>query len=272
MKKVILIGGLVLIVVVGAVAYFFLSGLNELVRTAVEKAGSEVTQVKVTLDKADVELTAGRASLSGLEVGNPAGFQTARAFSMGSISVTIDPATVTKDPVVIKEVAITDPEVTYELGPDGSNIDAIKKNLARYQTGEKKSESEGPKVVIENLYVRGGKVNISAVPLGGKSMTAALPEIHLQDIGKDKGGADPGQVAEQVMAALTNRVGGLVAGLDISSVFQGVSNVPESLKGLAGGAVEKAGEATKGVTEGAGEAVKGVGEGAGEAVKKLFGD
>ena len=94
MKKVLMIGGAVLIVVIVAVVYFFFAGLDGLVKAAVEKFGSEVTQVEVTLDKAEVTLTEGRAVLRGLEVGNPAGFETDAAFKMGSISVTIDAATV----------------------------------------------------------------------------------------------------------------------------------------------------------------------------------
>lgn len=268
MKRGLLIGGAVLIVVIVAAVYFLIAGLDELVRAAVEQAGSKVTQVEVTLDKAEVKPTEGRAALRGLEVGNPAGFRTDNAFKMGSINVTIDTATVTQDPIVIKEVVVAGPEVTYELGTEGSNIDAIKRNVERYGSGEKKAEAEGPKVIIENLYVRDGKVNVSAVPLGGKSMTASLPEIHLKDIGKDKGGASHGEVAEKVMAALTSRVDGFVSGLDLSGVFEGVKDVPKALEGLAGGSMEKAGEAAKG----AGDAAKGVGEEAEKGLKKLLGD
>ncbi len=267
MKKGLLIGGGGLIVVIAAAVFFLVAGIDELVRVAVEEVGSEVTQVEVTLAKAEVAPTEGRAVLSGLRVGNPAGFETDSAFSMGAISVTIDAATVTQDPVVIKEIVITGPEVTYELGSDGSNIDAIKKNVARFGAGGEKADSEGPKVVIEHLYVRGGKVNVSAVPLGGKSMTVPLPEIHLQDIGKDEGGASHGEVAQEVLAALTDRVGGFVTGLDLGGVFDGVKDVPDALKGLAGGAVDKAKDVGKSVTKGAEDAIKG----AGDAAKKLFG-
>lgn len=276
MKKALIIGGGVLVVVIAAGLFLAVAGLDDLVKTAVEKGGSEATQVKVTLDKAEVKLTDGKASLSGLVVGNPEGFKTDNAFELGAISVTIDPATVTNDVVVIKEVVITAPKVTYELGAGGSNIDAIKSNVERLAGGGGSSSSsseEGPKVIIEHLYVRGGEVHVSATALGGKTMSSPLPEIHLTDIGKDKGGADSGEVASKIMAALTSEVGGFVGNLDISSVFEGVANVPDSLKGMAGGAMDKVGETLKGVTSGdaatgAGDAVKD----AGGALKKLFGN
>jgi len=132
MKKGLLIGGALLIVVIAGAVFFLIAGLDELVRAAVEKSGSDVTKVSVTLDKAEVAPTEGRAALHGLVVGNPAGFKTDNAFKMGSISVSIDTATVTKDPIVIKEVVIAGPEVTYELGAEGSNLDAIQKNVESF--------------------------------------------------------------------------------------------------------------------------------------------
>lgn len=268
MKKGLLIGGAVLVVVIAAAVFLMFAGLNDLVKAAVEKAGSQATGVKVTLNKADISPTQGRATLSGLVVGNPAGFKTDSAFKMNAISVTIDVASVTKDPIVIKQVVVTDPIVSYELGDKGSNIDVIKNNVSGPGSAAgKKSESQGPKFIIENLYVRGGKVNVSAVALGGKSMTASLPEIHLKDIGKKKGGASQAEVAESVMAALTKRIDGFVSQLDLSGVLKGVEKVPDALKGIAGGAGKKAGAAA----EGAGKALQGVGEGAEGAVKKLFG-
>lgn len=272
MKKGLMIGGVLLIAIVAVGAYVLLTGLGDIIKVAVEEGGSKVTQVDVSLGKADVSLGDGTASLQGLKVGNPAGFKAPSAFELGAISVKIDTATVTQDPVVINEVVVNAPKITYELGSNGSNIDAIKQNVEKYTGGSSQASSDsgqsGPKVIIENLYVRSGEVNITAAALGGKTMSANLPEIHLKDIGKDSGGAGPGEVAEKVMTALTGKVSGLVSGLDISGIFEGMTNVPDSLKGLAGGAGEKAGEMMKGVTGGAGDAVKG----AGDTMKKLFGN
>ena len=223
MKKGLFIGVGVLVVVIAVAAYVLFAGLDDLVKTAVEKGGSAATKVDVTLDKAQVKLSDGSATLTGLKVGNPPGFKSGSAFELGSVSVKIDTSTVTSDPVVIKEVVVQSPKVTYEMGPNGSNIDVIKKNVEQMAGGGGSSQSsgEGKKVVIENLYVRGGSVGISATALGGKTMTAALPEIHLKDIGKDKGGADASTVAAEVMAALTSRVNGFVSGLDLSGVLKG---------------------------------------------------
>ena len=51
--------------------------------------------------------------------------------------------------------------------------------------------------MINNVIVKDGKVNLTMAVLGGKQITAPLPDIHLKDIGKEKGGATPAQAFEQ---------------------------------------------------------------------------
>ncbi len=113
------------------------------------------------------------------------------------VSLHVDTGTVTGKTVVIKEIVVDKPAVTYELGADGSNIDAIAKNVDAYMgggggAGQKGEKSGGPKLIIENFYVRGGTVNVSATILEGKTLSAALLDIYLMDIGKEDEGATPG--------------------------------------------------------------------------------
>jgi hypothetical protein len=86
-KKGLLICGGVLIVVIAVGVYWFASNLNSLIKSAVETYGSEITKAEVTLDKVEISPTSGAGMLSGLKMGNPAGFKTDSAFSLGQISV-----------------------------------------------------------------------------------------------------------------------------------------------------------------------------------------
>ena len=244
MKRWLLIGGgLVggLVVVIAIVLYFVVSSLDSIIKAAVEKYGSEVTQVDVRLDRAKVSITSGEGALRGLTVGNPSGFETDRAFSLGEISVALDVGTVTQNPVVIKEIVIVAPEVTYELGSGGSNIDVIQRNVKAYGgTGKGKSkekaapkedDQEGRKLIIQHLYVRKGKVNVSAAMLKGETMSAALPDIHLKDIGKQKGGADPSEVVEILVRAISQSSVKAVGTLDLNKL---VGSATESVAGMKG--------------------------------------
>ena len=71
----------------------------------------------------------------------------------------------TMDTIVVEEVMISAPEITYEIGSNGSNIDAIQSNVEKVAGGSGSSDSsssgeDGPKVVINDLYIKGGKINI----------------------------------------------------------------------------------------------------------------
>lgn len=273
MKK-ILIGLAAIAVIVAGGLFYIWSNLGSLIKTAVEEAGSEVTQVSVTLNKVDVDnLTDGQAAIRGLTVGNPSGFQTDFALKLGEVSVKVDPSTVTSDVIVIKEVVIAAPEVTYEFGSGGSNIGTIQKNVEKAAGGASSGgsssgggDSEGPKLVIENVYVRDGKVNVSADFLKGQTTGASLPNIHLKDIGKEGGknsGASPAEVAQMLIAAISKAATGAVGNLNVGAIKDALG---KELGGAAAGiqkSLEKGGDAGKALKEGAGEAEKGL--------KKLFG-
>ena len=277
MKKVLLVGGGVAafaLIGVIAVVVFVLTSLDGLIQQAIETHGSEITKAKVTLADVNIDLTSGQGSLSGFKVGNPAGFNTPSAFQLGNISVTLDTDTLSQDPIVIKEIVITAPDITYEVGGDGSNLDALQSNVEAYmaqfdsgEPAEPADEGEGPKLVIEDLYINGGTVNVSATFLGGKSLTTPLPDIHLEDIGKEDDGASPGQIAEEIFASIKDSATGAVSGLGVEGLVSGagemLEGVTEGAGDLLGGVTEGSGDALEGVTEGAGEALEGVTEGLG---------
>ena len=124
MKRGLVIGGGaigVLIIVIAGVMTFLVFNLDSLIKEAVEKFGSEATRAEVKLNEVEISLTSGAGSLSGLKVGNPTGFKTPSAFEMRSISVKLNVDTVGQDPIVIKEIIISEPQVTYELV--GTNTD-----------------------------------------------------------------------------------------------------------------------------------------------------
>ena len=262
MKKVLWIGGgavAVIVAVIVAVAIYVYSSLDDIVEAAIERFGSAATKTEVAVDGVSISPTDGKGSLSGLSVGNPAGFSGNNAFELGAISLAVDTGSVTSDVVVINEIVVAAPVVNYEFGDGGSNLDVIKANVNAYAKsfggGGSGAESGGEtKIIIENLIIRDGEANVSGGLLGDKSVGTAIPSIHLKDIGKEKGGASPAEVAERIIDSLTASVTGAVGKLDI--------------EGLAGGVIEGTSGAVEGVTKGATEGAEGVGG----AVKKLFGD
>ncbi len=264
MKK-ILIGVAVLVVIVAAGAYFLLGNLDAIVKAAVEKIGSDLTQTRVTLDDVDIEETSGRGVFRGFRVTNPDGFSDDDAFKFEEVSVTIDATSILSDPVIIKEIVIVGPEVFYEFGDDGTNLDRLSKNVQSKAGSGGGGESGGPKFVIENLYLRDGKVTVRA-PLLNEKISLPLPTIHLTDIGKEGRGATPGDIADQMMEAILAGAGSAVssANIDIGALTESAGELAKDAQRVleeAGGDIAKeAGDAIEGV----GDAVKGIFESIGK--------
>jgi hypothetical protein len=254
MLKKIAIGVVVLLLLIAGGAYYLFSNLDSIIKAAIEKYGTAATQAEVKLDSVKISITSGEGALTGLTVGNPKGFTTPQALSLGLISVKLDTSSVTGNgPIVIREIVIERPQVTYEVTNTGdSNLQAIQKNTMTYAgasggSGGSSNTSGGSgggqerKVIITDLYVRDGQIGISATLLKGKALSSPLPTIHLTNIGKDSGGASPAQVAQQVLGSITASAS-KVASVDLSkelgslkdAVGSGGAGVTDEVKGLLG--------------------------------------
>ena len=215
MKKLMIGLGLVIVILAGGLFYL---GQNapKIIQAVIEDQGSTVTQVSVNVADVDLSIADLKAGVRGLVVGNPAGFSTDHAISLAEISVQISPDS-SADLIVVDEIVISAPEITYEIGSKGSNIDAIQSNVEEF-IGPDTDAAAGPQVVINNLYIRDGEINVSAPFMGGKTLTTGLPEIHLTDIGKETDGASPAEVADQIISSITKYASSAAGSIDLSSL------------------------------------------------------
>jgi hypothetical protein len=258
--KKILIGVAVLIVILGIGAHYLGTNLDSIVKSAVEKYGTAATQTHVRLSGVKILVSSGEASLSGLSVGNPQGFATDKSLYLGNISLKLDTASIRgTGPIVIQDVTIEKPQVTYEINNSGeSNLQTLARNAQSYAASFSGKEKEtakasgeankksGRKIVIDNLIVRDGQITITQAALQGKQLTAKLPLIHLTNIGKSEGGTTPADVSEKILGAITNEAA-QVAGNEMAKELRSK--------------LEKAGE----------DALSGAAGGVGNQIKGLFG-
>ncbi len=274
MKRWLMIGGgvvVVLVLVVVGVLFFVVANLDSVIKAGVENLGPRVTQTDVRLDDVEVSPRSGQGALRGLFVGNPAGFEAPSIFELGEISLEIDVATITGDTVVVREIVIAAPKITYELGPNGNNVDALRRNVEQAvgdgtggsdggggdASGGQQDEAAQRKVIIENLYVRNGQIDVVATALPGQSLGTTLPDIHLTDLGKDTGGAAPAALVDEIIAAVTQQVGVAIAEIDLEELV----GVPEEAVDLLRGALEGGGEGAEKTLQdlgGAAERLKGL--------------
>ncbi len=282
LKKLFITIGVLAVVVVVSV-YMLTSNINSIVKTAIEEGGSRVTGVQVRLDKSNIDLANARGALFGLSVANPAGFNTARAIKFGAIGLELGSGSTTRL-LVIDKVVIDGPEITYEIGITGSNIDAIQDHIDEYTSlpslpGEKiaslplpgvsddissSNDSIGPKLWIKDLYINNAKLNVSASLMQGKTLSTTLPDIHLEDIGEQGGGAGVGEVADEIMAAISKHAGSAAGSLDLGQL--GLSDWGKNLEGVTKGATDTLEKAGSGATDALGSGLKD----AGDTLKGIF--
>ena len=215
MKKVLGVVGVLLVVVVVALVVLA-SQSGSIIKTAVEELGPEITGTEVTLSSVDVSLLGGQAGIKGFVLGNPKGFKSDSLIEVGEVDVALDLQSLSSDTVRIKHIIIDGAELTYELSTKGSNVSALQKNIER-NTGStdaaEESAAEGSdaesatKVIIDQVLIKGTKINLAASLLQGEGASLIVPDIELNDIGKDDGGATPAEVANKIFGVLNKAVG-----------------------------------------------------------------
>ncbi len=219
MLKKILVGVLGLIVLVAVGIFLVGSNIDSIVKAAIEKYGTEAAQAETTLKKVSLSATNGEGSLEGFVLGNPEGFATKEAIRVDKIAVKLDTKSIMgKGPIVVLDVLIDAPQVTYEMAGKGeSNLQKIQDNVSSYANkltrdaentaGKPKEETkeESRKIVIKNLVIRNGQVKLSHELLKGDNLvTAKIPFIQLVNIGEGRGGATPADIANAVLDRLTS--------------------------------------------------------------------
>lgn len=238
MKRIALIILLLLLVAAGATVFFLYSSLDAIAKAAIEKIGSDVTGTPVRVDKVKISPMNGEGSLRGFRIENPEGFHRSSAFQFDEISMKLNMATITKDPVVIEEIVIEHPQIRYEIGARETNVGRIQKNVegrsAQQAAPAGKQSAKGPRVLIRNLHFRGGQVTVAHTALLQKGLSASLPDLHLTDIGgAGQGGATPADLAVQIFKGLMSSVTQTVSKLDIGALGQ---TLTEGVKTLGDGA------------------------------------
>lgn len=216
MKKILIRGAIVVVILAVVVVVAIVMTLDSAIKKGVETFGPQVAQVPVTLDKVSLSLFSGNAALQGLAVGNPEGYKTTNAMSLGLASVTISPGSIFSDKVVVKSIRVEAPKVTFEFGPGGSNLQRIQKNLEAFSGGSStnaqpagtsapaQTETKpGKKLQVDEVVITGGTVTLGAAMLGGKIIEAPLPEIHFEKLGQGPEGITGAELGQIILSKIT---------------------------------------------------------------------
>ncbi|MCX6924559.1 MAG: AsmA family protein [Verrucomicrobia bacterium] len=224
MKKIIvrLVIALLVVVILAMLAVGLF--LDRAIKTGVETFGPKLAKVDVKLQSVSLSLLSGSGTIKGLVVGNPAGFKTPSAISVGTASLSLKPGSLLSDKIVIKSINVQGPEITFETDLKGNNLSKILANVqestgggakepAKPQQPRQPNEAKPPrKLQVDDFVISGGMVHVSVTMLGGQAATIPLPEIHLQDLGKGPEGITPGELSQRVLEAVEKGASEAAAG------------------------------------------------------------
>jgi hypothetical protein len=230
---------LVLAVAAGGV-YWLYTSLDTVVKAAIEHFGPDLVGAPVRLAQVQLSAKDGRGTLRGLEVGNPQGYSAPRSLRAGTIAVAVDPRTIPADVVVIREILVEAPEITYELRDGRSNLEAIQRHIENHarrasagsQGNAAAAGGSGRRYIVDRVTIRGARVTMTNAALKGGGLVFALPDVVVRDIGRREGGVSAAQAASVVTAALVARVAQKI--LTSADLLRrgGVDGALDALRGL----------------------------------------
>ena len=239
MARKLLIAGGILVVILVAVGLYLGRNLDSIVKKAITRIGPEMTGVSVDVDKVGIVLAEGRGEIGGLVVGNPRGYRGPHAISLGSVVLALDrtaETAETADVVVVREVTIDAPDIVFDKGEGGSNIETIQQSVdaytkAHFGGGDQATdaqEAEAPtRFIIESLQIRNGKIQ-----LPGRDRVIDLPPVSLRDLGKSQGGMTGGEIASVVLRQMIDAT---VATAKRALAEEGKEQLKEEVREEAGG-------------------------------------
>jgi uncharacterized protein involved in outer membrane biogenesis len=215
---------------------FLILGIG-IVTLIIVEVGPKVTQVSIKVDSVDVSLLTGSAKVMGLVVGNPEGYSTPQAISVGNITVSMDPLSVTSQKIMVHSIHVESPEITFEGGLlNGNNLSKILNNVNSFSKNgasgtNNTSAKPAPKIEVDDFVITGAKVHITISGVVSKDIS--LPDIHLTDLGKGSDGLTPAELTSAVLTAIIGNTLKAVAGSS-GNISQSFNNITSSLGSLLG--------------------------------------
>lgn len=250
---------LALIVIVLVAGWLY---LEPMVKGVVHKFGTQIVGTEVNLAGFSLHPLDGELEISDFTVANPEGYETPNLLSLGNIFVKVDPKSVLSDTIVVEEVRILKPELTYEMPNfSTSNVQQLQENVARNtaKSGEAKpveAKAEEPaatesapakKVIIRKVTVAGGSLSaMTPLQKNTGALMLEMPAIELTDIGDESKSMSISESVTVIFnkilfnaTSVVTKALGNVSDMAQKAANKAVDQVKDSVKEEAGGLLDK---------------------------------
>jgi len=240
MKKVMIVSAIILLALI-ALLVVGLFNVGPIVAKAINVYGPRLTRTEVRVSNADISLLSGTATLSEFILGSPKGYTAPETIKLRSVYLGVDERSLLTHTVVIEKIEVFRPEIFYEKRDGTDNLKTI---LDAMKSGQKKSESSdsrktaGKRLLIKDLIVRDGTLNVVVPGTGGKNVRVSLSELHLTNVSEETAGGVTADIFAAVLDAIYKQVAspGLVGTLnrDLKTMGTKVESAVENLKSRLG--------------------------------------
>jgi len=220
MKKFVVRSLLILVVLVVLAVLATHLFLGTVIKSGIETVGPKITKTDVKLNSVNLSLLSGSGKIKGFVLGNPQGFKTPAAISVGIANLTIEPRSLLDDKVVIHDITVDGPEITFETDLTTVNLKKLLSNIEESTGGKSTSPDTnqpapakqsdagaGKKLEVDNFLIKNAKVHVSVnAPLvGQQTANVSIPEIHLTNMGTNAEGITAAELSRQVLAAIVEK-------------------------------------------------------------------
>lgn len=235
--------------------------VGPVVKLAANTVVPRKTGTSFTLGAFQLNPYTGKLRVGNVELANPEGFSPNMALTLGNLSVDVDSTTVAGNPIVIRDITITDVFVSYVANAKSeTNFGVILRNAAgEEKTGGKAEKDVKPatpseqeaggekeaekKIIIDHLLVGNVVVQLGPMPI-------PMPGIELRDIGRKSNGVTVAEAWEQIYAQISANFNALGVNLNglIGNVNLGSAALDQAIKTIDASKVLDA-KGVKGVLE-----------------------
>ena len=280
MKKAVI--GLVLVVAlaVGGLALY----VDEVLGTAIEKAGSYAMGVDTQVGFVRLRVLRGDFRMNRFRIENPDAFDQPHFLTMHDATIAVDTGTLREPVVVVPELRLHDVAVSLEREGGQTNYGVVLANLKRFEkqnpegtTPPAEEAGSDRRFIVNRITITDvdAYVEWNELAADETGLQLTIPQIVLENVGAENAkGVAMSELTDVILKAILGsiaRYGGDLPGAMLSALkggLGGLERVPGVVvSGLGGSAVEKVGEMVGGDV---GDAIRGVGgsaaEGVGDAV------
>jgi len=210
LKKIIIIVVL-LVVVLGIAAVVFVGVFfDDIAKKGIETVAPTITQTPVTVSSVHLGVFSGSASINGFIIGNPSGYTSSNAISLGKAAISLEPKSLFADKIVIHSIEVRAPEITFDGNPLGANnlqkiLDNVSgtPNTNTVVNSPETTKKAAKKLQVDDFLISGAKVTAHITGLEGEPFSIVIPDIHFTNLGTGPDGITAAELTQKVIKEIS---------------------------------------------------------------------